>query len=750
MNRYQKFKEYLNIFASSVWCPIVLSLFGFVSYFANYYIAIILVMLLWSGFALACLKNVKAITMPILLVLVSNGKTIYFHGANEILFYTALGIFCACGVYYLFCAFRHKKSVKFDPLFIALFVALVGVTISGCLYKPYQKIFVSHLHEWVPNAVELLVAYFVLSNCLSLNPNEIGIAGKTQQPLNTIPPKTFNQLSFSSYIMSILLIVALMVSVGLINGLLKANANFITAARYKMYRPNGRSINSFAPYITFGLIACVYFTTKTKYKPIFFLLMVFLSIMLLLTFTRAMIFITLGLLLVLLIYAFAKSSNKKYYGICLAATAAAYIIIVLTIHLGYPEISKHFIKMGLNGNGRNYWWDIAIAKFKQNPLFGIGYYGDTSGEFMSDKWCFHCTPLHLLAASGIFGSLLILPYFIAKYWTFFRNRSQNNAYLFMAMFALALQGLIDIPAFSFDKNMVVVLLCAFAVAAGKSGAPLFKQSKEENKMESQIKPKKKFYRDYVKRALDFSIALFALLLLWPVLAIIAIISRINIGRPVIFAQPRPGKNCKVFMFYKFRSMSNKVDENGMPLPDAQRITKWGKFIRKTSFDELPQLWNILKGDMSIVGPRPRMVKDMVFYPQEVMDAYTVRPGLTGYDQVYGRNKNSWETIFEMDKEYAEKCSFGLDCKLFFATFVSVFKNKGSSDGSNTSKREYWYSDYLLKSNQIPQTTYDQGLKLAKQIEDLKYTGENINIKTKVQEEFQHESQEQKSSSDNNH
>lgn len=259
-----------------------------------------------------------------------------------------------------------------------------------------------------------------------------------------------------------------------------------------------------------------------------------------------------------------------------------------------------------------------------------------------------------------------------------------------------------------------------------------KEKKIKSTQEQKTKRRKwRFYANFLKRILDFCLAFFALLFLALPMGIIALISRIKIGKPVIFAQPRPGKNCKVFMFYKFRSMKDAFDKNGNPLPDEQRITKWGKFIRKTSIDELPQLWNILKGDMSFVGPRPRMIKDMVFYSQETLDAYTVRPGLTGIDQVYGRNQYSWEKIFEVDQEYAEKCSFWLDCKLFFATFVSVFKNKGSAGGSETSAREYWYSDYLLKQNKISEDQYNEGLQKAREIEQSKKEGKNINMKDQV-------------------
>ena len=248
--------------------------------------------------------------------------------------------------------------------------------------------------------------------------------------------------------------------------------------------------------------------------------------------------------------------------------------------------------------------------------------------------------------------------------------------------------------------------------------------------------KRKLYRDGLKRCFDFCLAFWGLFFLWPVLAIIAIVSRIKIGAPVIFSQPRPGKNCKVFMLYKFRSMKNAFDKKGNPLPDEERITKWGKFLRKTSLDELPQLWNILKGDMSVVGPRPRMIKDMVFYSDEVMAAYSVRPGLTGFDQVDGRNSNSWEKIFELDKKYAQECNFALDCKLFFKTFAAVFKSKASESGSATSEREYWYSDYLLKQKKIGEDQYSKGIELAKAIEKTKFDGKSVNVREEVSKDKQ--------------
>jgi lipopolysaccharide/colanic/teichoic acid biosynthesis glycosyltransferase len=199
--------------------------------------------------------------------------------------------------------------------------------------------------------------------------------------------------------------------------------------------------------------------------------------------------------------------------------------------------------------------------------------------------------------------------------------------------------------------------------------------------------------------------------------LVYVLSAIILGGNPIFKQYRPGKNGKIFKFYKFRSMTNKKDKDGNLLPDAQRITKWGKILRKTSIDELPQLFNILKGDMSIVGPRPRLVKDFIFYEKEVLEIYNVRPGLTGPAQVYDRNSElSWEHVFKRDKEYSQNVTFINDLKLFFGTFLAVFKG-GSSEGAkhDEKKREYYYPDQLLKDGKITKLQYDQGIDMANKL-----------------------------------
>ncbi|MBQ7351390.1 MAG: sugar transferase [Clostridia bacterium] len=238
--------------------------------------------------------------------------------------------------------------------------------------------------------------------------------------------------------------------------------------------------------------------------------------------------------------------------------------------------------------------------------------------------------------------------------------------------------------------------------------------------------KRSFYEVVIKRFFDFFIALVAILVLSPIFLIVYLLSLLFLGGNPIFKQYRPGRNGKVFPLYKFRSMTNKKDAEGNLLPDAERLHWWGKILRKTSLDELPQLFNILRGDMSIVGPRPRLIKDMVFYPEYVMSAYSVRPGLTGPAQVYDRKSElSWESVFQRDIEYANKVTFWNDLKLFIGTFTAVLKGGsagGSADAEKNNKREYYYPDQLLKDKKITKSQYTRGLELAKEVSAKKRKG----------------------------
>lgn len=198
---------------------------------------------------------------------------------------------------------------------------------------------------------------------------------------------------------------------------------------------------------------------------------------------------------------------------------------------------------------------------------------------------------------------------------------------------------------------------------------------------------KSFYYYFVKRTLDIILSLFALLILSPVIIITSLIILKKIGAPVMFKQERPGKDDKIFLMYKFRTMSDKKDINGDQLPDKERLTKLGKVLRSTSLDELPELFNILKGDMSIVGPRPLLVEYLPLYNKEQKKRHLVRPGLTGLAQINGRNSINWEERFKLDVEYVNNISFKNDCKIFFLTIKKVFRREGiTAEGSCTMEK----------------------------------------------------------------
>ncbi|MDO4382305.1 MAG: sugar transferase [Clostridia bacterium] len=186
------------------------------------------------------------------------------------------------------------------------------------------------------------------------------------------------------------------------------------------------------------------------------------------------------------------------------------------------------------------------------------------------------------------------------------------------------------------------------------------------------------YAKYIKRTLDLILSLMALIVLMPLMIIIGILVRINLGSPIIFKQKRPGKNEKIFTLYKFRTMTDKRDIDGNLLPDEYRLTKFGKFLRSTSLDELPELINIIKGDMAIVGPRPLLVEYLPYYTEEEKHRHDVRPGLTGLAQVNGRNAISWEEKFLEDLEYIKNMSVKNDIKIIFKTVGKVFKRDGIS------------------------------------------------------------------------
>ena len=210
-------------------------------------------------------------------------------------------------------------------------------------------------------------------------------------------------------------------------------------------------------------------------------------------------------------------------------------------------------------------------------------------------------------------------------------------------------------------------------------------TEEKNKF---VEPRYRFYAKYVKRYLDVFVSLVGLLVLSPVLLLLIIFGTIEMKGNPFFTQKRPGKDGKIFNLIKFRTMTNEKDKEGNLLPDEQRLTAYGKFLRSTSLDELPELWNILKGDLSLIGPRPLLVKYLPLYNSFQRHRHDVRPGLTGYAQVHGRNQVSWEKKFEMDVWYVQHVTFLEDLKILFETVAVVLKREGISSETSATMEEF--------------------------------------------------------------
>lgn len=196
------------------------------------------------------------------------------------------------------------------------------------------------------------------------------------------------------------------------------------------------------------------------------------------------------------------------------------------------------------------------------------------------------------------------------------------------------------------------------------------------------------YAKYIKRILDFLLSLCGIIVLSPVLLILSVLVRVKLGSPILFKQERPGRDGKIFTLCKFRTMTDKRDEQGELLPDEVRLTKFGKLLRSTSLDELPELFNILKGDMSIIGPRPLLVRYLPWYTESERHRHDVRPGLTGLAQVNGRNALGWEDRFRYDLEYVNHCSFIMDIKIIMMTVGKVLKRSGTLSGAEQTVEDF--------------------------------------------------------------
>ncbi|MEG1186167.1 MAG: sugar transferase [Eubacterium sp.] len=212
------------------------------------------------------------------------------------------------------------------------------------------------------------------------------------------------------------------------------------------------------------------------------------------------------------------------------------------------------------------------------------------------------------------------------------------------------------------------------------------------------------YQKYIKRVLDVTLSATAIIVLSPVMGVTALLVRKKLGSPVIFKQKRPGKDEKIFTMYKFRTMTDERDCDGNLMPDSVRLTQFGKTLRSTSLDELPELFNIFKGDMSIVGPRPQLVRDMIFMTKQQRKRHSVFPGLTGWSQVNGRNIITWEEKIDFDLEYLQKISFRNDLKIVLKTVIKVLIKDGINMKNMDTAEDF--GDYLLRNKAVTNNEYE--------------------------------------------
>lgn len=224
-----------------------------------------------------------------------------------------------------------------------------------------------------------------------------------------------------------------------------------------------------------------------------------------------------------------------------------------------------------------------------------------------------------------------------------------------------------------------------------------------------------FYQNYGKRIFDVIAASMMLIILSPVFLLLAVCVRLLLGSPVIFKQKRPGLQEKIFEMKKFRSMTESRDKRGKLLPDEERLTRFGKWLRDTSLDELPELFNVLAGDMSLIGPRPQLVKDLVFMDKNQRKRHCVKPGITGLAQINGRNAISWEEKLWWDVRYVKRVSLKRDCRILFKTVEKVLKREGITADNMATAEDY--GDYLLRLGKIDSDTYWKRLKEVKELLD---------------------------------
>lgn len=606
--------------------------------------------------------------------------------------------FIICLVYYLVLHFGvEKNKFKLGRLFWALLIVAVVSLLAGVGSSTYDMGYTWYVLGFF---VAMFAGYFLL--------------------VNTTGEDAKEYICQMFVFMGILFIMQEIATYA-------QSGDIVSAFHNKTLLTGWGMSNSVASMMAMVLPFYVYFAIKKQpyiYIPLTFLM----YIAILFTFSRGNILFVTILLPVILIFGFIKTKNKLGYTISTLVSVCVIFVAYMLLEAKIEEWFGVVTDLGFSDNGRYALWEYAWKDFSENKIFGAGFYGEDGVELFGDLKKFHSTVFQVLGSAGIVGATGFLVHYILRYKEMFTKISTYKIIALLSLATYELYGLIDINILRYYESIMLLLIFVMAEKETSNSADyLFKgrllkkgEIKMENpKEQTQEKQKRKkqkhwLYRHFFKRLFDILLSGLALIVLSPVLLVLSIIVRIKHGSPVLFKQPRPGKNNKLFKFCKFRSMTNARGEDGALLPDDQRITKFGKMLRKTSLDELPQLWNIFKGDMSIVGPRPKLVQDLVFYNDEQNRRSEVRPGLTGLAQANGRNLNSWKETFEYDLYYVENCSLWLDIKIIFKTAMKIIKKSEITD-TNATADDYHFGKHLLNHGEITQEEYDEKIELAKKI-----------------------------------
>ena len=697
---------------------------------------------------LACVLLLTQSSLKGLFAIVAFAQFVAFEDMDQvvnkfhIVCYIIVGacVLACVGVYFVKNFILHKKKLTLGKLWVGLLTLSVAVVLAGCMCPTYDK-----SYTWLALAfvAGVCLVYFLM--------------------INTTDD------SMRDYIAKLFVWMGILVSAQMV--IYYSRCESLEVFYSYIYQKHlflgwGMS-NSTASVLAFCVPFAFYFASKEKpwlYLP----LAVVFSVGILLSCSRGNILFSALVFPIALVFAWIKSKNKISFSFTVVAIAFVVAGVIFAVEDELAHTLRYLEEYGMSDNGRFKIWDYAMeVDYANNKIFGAGFFGEDNLELFGDLKKYHSTVVQILASAGIVGAIGFMVHYVQRYQLVFTRFSVFKFFAFASLIVYELYGMIDINILRiYETMMVLYILVACEKETEQTREPILdfgkkklalcakgdkcnmstneKQIEEttENTTEAVLdvedtsqnaveqpakkKVKHKFYRYFFKRFLDVVLSGLMLIILSPVFLCLWILGRLFVSKQVIFRQLRPGKDNKIFVFYKFKSMTDEKDENGNMLPDSKRLKKYGKFLRKTSLDELPQLWNVFKGDMSFIGPRPKLVKDMIFYNDYQNRRSEVRPGITGYAQANGRNLNTWKQTFDYDVYYVENMSLWMDIKIIFKTAFKILAKKEVTTQDQATDA-YYFGNQLLNTNQITEEEYKEKIKEAhdieaKIIEDGNYNG----------------------------